>query len=68
MFQIIVGARQSLHVITLKEASREVVGDMTKMFNGLSQRSYTGFLFLHLPDKSQVALSNLGPGVLFWIG
>src|SRR5690242_14065220 len=30
MFQIIVGSRQSLHLIAIKQTSREVVGDMTK--------------------------------------
>jgi hypothetical protein len=36
VFQIIVGARQSLDVIALKETGGEVVGDVTKMLNGLA--------------------------------
>src|SRR5207245_9331042 len=68
MFQLIIGVRQSLDVIAMKEPSREVLGDVTKMFNGLAQWSHLGFLFLHLPHKSQVALSNLCPGVLLMIG
>src|SRR6266566_430368 len=68
MFQLIIGTRQSLDVIAMKEPSREVLGDVTKMFNGLTQWSHLGFLFLHLPHKSHVALSNLCPGVLLMIG
>lgn len=34
MFQIIIGTRQALHVIALKEASRKVVSDVAKMLNG----------------------------------
>src|SRR5947209_17950709 len=68
MFQIIVGTWQSLDVIAMKEASREVIGDVTKVFNGLSERSQVGFLFLHLTHKSQVALTNLCPLVLLLIG
>src|SRR5450759_1310663 len=30
MFQVIVGARQALHVIAVKEANRKVVGDVAK--------------------------------------
>ncbi len=66
MFQIIIGARQSLDVIALKERSLEVVSDVTKMLNGLTQRSHVGFL--HLANVCQVALSNLCPGVLLVIG
>ena len=47
---------------------REVVGDITKMVHGLSQRSHIGFLFLHLAHVCQIALSNLCRGVLLWIG
>jgi len=68
MFQIIIGPRQSLDVIALKQASREVVSDVTKVLNGLSQQSYVGFLLLHLANVCQVALSNLCPGVLLVIG
>src|SRR5213080_1927301 len=38
MFQLIVGAWQSLHVIAVKEASRKVIGDVAKMLNGLPKR------------------------------
>jgi hypothetical protein len=52
----------------MKEASREVVGEVAKMLNGLTQRFQSGFLFLHLAHVCQVALSNLGPAVLLVIG
>ena len=68
VFQIIVGARQSLDVVALKEASSKVVGDVTKMLNGLSERSHLGFVLLHLTNVCQVALSNLCPSVLLLIG
>jgi len=67
MFQIVVGARQSLDVIAMKETSREVIGDVTKMLNGLAQWSQLGFLFLHLANECQVAFTNLCPGVLLII-
>src|SRR6266566_8493930 len=38
MLQVIVGARQALHIIAVKEASRKVLGDVAKMLNGLAQR------------------------------
>lgn len=68
MFQIIVGARQSLHVIAMKEPSGKVAGDMTKVFNSFTQRSCIRFLLLHLRNERQVALSNLFSGVLLHIG
>ena len=68
VFQIIVGARQSFHVIALKEASRKIVADMKKMLNGLSKRFEVGFLLLHLRKENQVALANLCPSVLLLIG
>src|SRR2546429_154720 len=68
MFQLIIGTRQSLDVIAMKETSREVLGDVTKMLNGLAQWSQLGFLFLHLPNECQEALTNLRPSVLFMIG
>jgi len=68
VFQIIVSPRQSLHVIALKEASSKVVGDVTKMLNGLSERSHLGLVLLHLTHESQVALSKLCPSGLLWIG
>ena len=67
MFQIVVRARQSLNVIALKETGGEVVGDVTKMLNGLAQRFHVHFLLLHLTHESQVALTNLRPGVLLVI-
>ena len=60
--------RQALHVIAVKEANHEVVGDMTKMLNGLAQRFQKSFLLLHLTNVRQVALTNLRPGVLLLIG
>ena len=60
--------RQALHVIAVKEANREVVGDMTKMLNSLSQLFQRSFLLLHLSNVCQVALTNLRPGVLLLIG
>src|SRR5712692_2163473 len=68
MFQVIVGARQALHVIAVKEANRKVVGDVAKMLNGLAQRFQRSFLLLHLTNVCQVALTNLRPGVLLRIG
>jgi hypothetical protein len=68
VFQIIVGARQSLDVIAMKQTTSEVVGDMTKMFKGLTQRTHVGFLFLHLTHESEITLTNLGTRVLLGIG
>jgi hypothetical protein len=67
MFQIIIGTRQALHVIALKEASRKVVSEMAKMLNGLSERLHLGLLSLHLANECQVAFTNLCPGVLLII-
>jgi hypothetical protein len=67
MFQIVVGARQSLDVIAMKETSREVVGDVTKMLNGLAQRFHVHFLLLYLTHESQVARTSLRPAVLLVI-
>src|SRR2546425_303504 len=63
MFQLIVGARQALHVIAVKEASRKVLGDVAKMLNGLPQRFQSSFPLPHLTNVCQVALTNLHPGV-----
>ena len=52
----------------MKETSCEVVGDVTKVLHGLTQRSHVGFLFLHLVNVCQVAFTNLCSGVLLWIG
>ena len=52
----------------MKETSREVVGDVTKVLNSLSERSHMGLLFLHLANVCQITLTNLCPGVLLWIG
>ncbi len=68
MFQVIVGARQALHVIAVKETSRKVVGDVAKMLNGLAQRFQRSFLLLYLTHVCQVALTNLRPGVFLRIG
>ncbi len=68
MFEVIVGARQALHVIAVKEASGKVVGDVAKMLNGLTQRFQRSFLLLHLTNVCQVALPNLRPGVVLRIG
>ena len=68
MFQVIVGARQALHVIAVKEASRKVVGDVAKMLDGLAQRFQRSFLLLHLTHVCQVARTLLRPGVLLRIG
>ena len=51
----------------MKETGGEVVGDVTKVLNGLVQRFHVHFLLLHLTDESQVALTNLRPGVLLLI-
>jgi hypothetical protein len=48
MLQLIIGARQSFDIIAVKKPSRKVVGDVTKMLNGLTQRPYLSFLLLHL--------------------
>jgi len=68
MFQVIVGARQTLHVIAVKETRRKVVGDVAKMLNGLAQRFQRSFLLPHLTHVCQVALTNLRPGVVLRIG
>src|SRR5260370_12701807 len=52
----------------MKEASRKVVGDVAKVFNGLTKRFHICFLLLHLPHKSQVAFANRCPGMLLLIG
>jgi len=67
MFQVIVGTRQALHVIALKEARRKVVGDVAKMLNGLAQWVQRSFLLLHLTHVCQVARTSLCPGVLLII-
>jgi hypothetical protein len=67
LFQIIIGTRQALHIIALKEARRKVVGDVAKMLNGLAQRFQRSFLLLHLTYVCQVALTNLCPDVLLLI-
>jgi len=41
---------------------------MTKMFNGLTERTHVGFLFLHLTHESEIALTNLCASVLLLIG
>lgn len=46
--QILGGAREALNVRAMKEASREVVGDVTKMLKGLAQRCQSGFVLLHV--------------------
>jgi len=67
MFQIIVGARQSLYIIAMKEPRRKVGGLVAKMLNGLAQRPYVGFLHLHLANVCQVAFTNLYAGMLLII-
>jgi hypothetical protein len=48
MLQLIIGARQSFDIITVKKPSGKVVGDVAKMLHGLTQRSYLSFLLLYL--------------------
>jgi len=64
MFQCVVGSRQPLHVVALKETSRKVLGDVTKALNGFPQRFHPGFLLPHLFDASQIGLPNLCSRVL----
>ncbi len=68
MFQVIVGARQALHVIAMKQTRSKVVGDVAKMLNSLAQRFQRSFPLLHLTHVCQVALTNLRPGVVLRIG
>lgn len=67
LFQIVVRARQSLDVIAMKETGGEVIGDVTKMLNGLAQRFHVSFLLLHLTNVCQVALTNVRAAVLLVI-
>ena len=52
----------------MKETGGEVVGDVTKVLNGLAQRFHVHFLLLHLTYESQVALSHLCSRLVRLIG
>ncbi len=64
MLQFIVGARQTLDVIALEEASREVGGLMTKMLKCPLKRSQRGDLAAHLRNVRQIPFPDVLTGVL----
>ena len=44
------------------------MGNLTKVLDGFPERSQVGLLLLHLLHESQVACTNLCPGVLRLVG
>lgn len=67
LFERIVGARQARDVVALKQTRREVLGDVTKMRDGLPKRSQVSLLSLHLRNEGQVAFAHLCPGMLLLV-
>ena len=67
MLQLIVGARQAVDVIAVKQATSEVSSEVPKMLQGLAEGLESCLLLLHLRHEGQVALAHLCPSVLLWI-
>jgi hypothetical protein len=62
------GARQALHIRTVKQASRAGVGEVPKVLPGLAERLQISLALLHLREKGQGALAHLCSAVLLRIG
>jgi len=48
----------------VKETNGKIGGNVTKVFNGLTKRSYIGCSLLHLHNMGQVAFTNLRSALL----
>ncbi len=68
MLQFIVGPRQALHVIALKQPCCEVVGNMTKMLKRAVKWPQRGDLVLHLRKPRQIPFPDALTRVLLRIG
>ena len=68
MLHLIVGARQALHVIAVKQPASEVLGDVAKVVKGTLQRPQRGDLVAHLRQVRPIAFTNALSCVLLWIG
>jgi hypothetical protein len=67
VFQFIIGARQALNVIALKETRSKVVGNMTKMLKRIVKWSQRGDLVPHLRKVRQIPFTDVLTGVLLRI-
>jgi len=63
MFQVVIGARQALHVIALEEARSKIVGNVTKMLKRAVKWPQRGNLVAHLGKVRQIPFTD----VLTWV-
>jgi hypothetical protein len=68
MLQFIIGPRQALNVITVKETRSKVVGNVTKMLKRAVKRPQRGDLVAHLHKESQIPFPDALTCVLLRIG
>jgi hypothetical protein len=68
MLQFIVGARQALHVLALKQPCCEVGGLMAKMLKGSTKRSQHREFAPHLRKEREIPFTDVLTSVLLWIG
>lgn len=64
MLQIIVGARETRDVITLKQPHGEVLSDVAKVLKRLRKRPQSQEVLPHLCQMRQVLFANPLPGIL----
>jgi hypothetical protein len=68
MLQFIISPRQALNIIAVKQPSREIVSDLTKMLKGTGKWPQGGDRFSRLSKQSQVPFTDVLACLLLWIG
>ncbi len=68
MLQVIIGPRQALNVIAVKETGSKVVGNVTKMLKRAVKRPQRGDLVAHLRKESQIPFPDVLTCMLLRIG